>query len=97
MYNINSGNMAPPGQGLGPAPAYPPQTFPPAYPPVAYPSSLYSPAAEAPIAEPRAPRRHGRRLLGLFRWLLLISVWGGLAVAIAWERQLLSRKTYADH
>ena len=40
------------------------------------------PAAEAPIAEPRAPRRHGRRLLGLFRWLLLISVWGGLAVAI---------------
>ncbi|WP_305782225.1 MULTISPECIES: transglycosylase domain-containing protein [unclassified Acidisoma] len=82
MYNINSGNMAPPGQGLGPAPAYPPQTFPPAYPPVAYPSSLYSPAAEAPIAEPRAPRRHGRRLLGLFRWLLLISVWGGLAVAI---------------
>src|ERR1700709_1488386 len=82
MYNINSGNMAPPGQGLGPAPAYPPQTFPPAYPPVASPSSLYSPAAEAPIAEPRAPRRHGRRLLGLFRWLLLISVWGGTAVAI---------------
>jgi penicillin-binding protein 1A len=84
MYHINSGAIRPPASALPADTEYvaAPYAHAPYVPPRYEERDSSEPAPEArPRARPRRPIRLGL-VLRLLKWALMITVWGGLAVAL---------------
>jgi penicillin-binding protein 1A len=77
MYHINSGAPRPPSSAI---PASADYTVSP-FPPIRYYTYPEPPIVEVPPAPPR-PRRRVRGFGRLLWWALMLTVWGGLAIAL---------------